>query len=412
MSFFKYLQENFGVFKFSNDVGYKGPASSSPPIASAHTRTSNRSITASIYNRICIDVSGVDIRCVKVDQNGSYLEDYKSSLNRCLTLEANIDQTHRELIHDATQVMLEEGCVALVPIDVDKEPDKYGDIQIKTLRAASVVHWYPEHVRVNVYNERRGYREEVTVPKSYVTIITNPLYSVMNEPNSTLKRLTAKLTIMDLVDEQIGAGKLNLFIQLPYSLRTKLKKKEAEDRLKQIEEQLTRSKYGLAFTDGTEKITQIGRPLENNMLGQIEYLSNKLYSELGLTPNVFNGTANEAEILNYHSRTIAPILNAIVDGMVRKFVSDEARDDGVSIMFFKNSFDLATVENISELADKLTRNEIMSSNEVRAILGYRPSKDPKADQLINKNLKVGDTQISKPKEASKEIEKEELDEEV
>jgi hypothetical protein len=348
--------------------------------------TNARSVINSIYNRIALDVAAVAIRHVRLDQNGKFLEVMPSGLNYCLTSEANIDQTSRALIQDIALSMFDEGVVAVVPVDTTIDPKVSGSYDIQTLRTASVVNWYPKHVRVKLYNENTGNQEEITLPKNMTAIIENPLYAVMNEPNGTLKRLIRKLALLDAIDEQSGSGKLDLIIQLPYVIKTEARREQAEIRRKAIEEQLSGSKYGIAYTDGTERVTQLNRPAENNLMGQVQYLTSMLYSQLGLTEAVFNGTADEPTMLNYYTRTIEPCLSAITDEMKRKYLTKTARTQNQSILFFRDPFKLVPVNDLAEIADKFTRNEILSSNEVRAIIGYKPADDERADALINKNI--------------------------
>lgn len=356
------------------------------------TRGNERSIINSIYNRIAIDVAAIQLEHAKVDEEGRYKETIKSGLNNALSLEANIDQTGREFIQDVVMSMLDEGVVALVPVDTDRNPAD-GSFEIETIRTGQIIEWYPQNVKVKVYNDRTGRKEELILPKRSVGIIENPLYSVMNEPNSTLQRLIRKLNILDVVDEQSGSGKLDIIIQLPYTIRTETRRQEAEKRRKDIEAQLAGSKYGVAYTDGTEKITQLNRPAENNLLKQVEYLQGTLYSQLGITEDVFKGIADEKTMLNYYNRTIEPLLSAIANEIRRKFLTKTARTQGQSIVFFRDPFRLATVEEISETADKLTRNEIATSNEIRSIIGWKPSNDAKADELRNSNIAQPDDQM-------------------
>ena len=363
-----------------------GAGSAYRPDRPRFSRGNEKSIVTAVYNRIALDVAAIDIKHVRVDENGRYEETIDSTLNNCLTLEANIDQTGRNFVQDIVMSMLDEGCVAIVPIDTDVDPRNTESYRILTMRTGRIVEWYPEHVRVSVYNDRTGRKQEITLPKSNVSIIENPLFSVMNEPNSTLQRLIRKLNLLDYIDEQSGSGKLDLIIQLPYIIKTPARKDQAEARRADIERQLSGSKYGIAYTDGTERITQLNRPVENNLLKQIEYLTSMLYSQLGLTQSILDGSANEQAMLNYHNRTIEPILSAITDEMKRKFLSKTARTQGQSIEFFRDPFRLVPVNDIAEIADKFTRNEIMSSNEIRQIIGMKPSKDPAADELRNKNL--------------------------
>lgn len=350
------------------------------------TRGNERSIVTSVFNRIALDAAAISIQHVKLDDNGRFVSSVSSGLNNCLTVEANIDQTARAFIHDIVMSMMDEGCVAIVPVDTTLNPEVTGSYDIVTMRVGQVLSWYPQHVKVRVYNDRRGEKEDILVPKSVVGIVENPLYAVMNEPNSTLQRLIRKLNLLDAVDEQAGSGKLDLIIQLPYVIKTEARRAQAEKRRKDIEEQLSGSKYGIAYTDGTEHIVQLNRAVENNLMTQIEYLTSMLYSQLGITKGVMDGSADEQTMLNYYNRTIEPILSAIVDEMKRKFLTKTARSQLQSISFFRDPFKLVPAAVLAEIADKLTRNEIMSSNEIRQIIGLKPSKDPKADELRNKNL--------------------------
>lgn len=345
-----------------------------------------KTIVTAIYNRIAIDVASVDIKHVRLDENKRYLSEVDSGLNNCLSIEANIDQTGRGLIQDIVISLMDEGCVAVVPVDTTIDPAISNSYEINTLRVGKIIEWYPRHVKVHLYNDRTGNKEEIILPKSTVAIIENPLFSVVNEPNSTMKRLVRKLALLDVVDEQTNSGKLDMIIQLPYVIKSESRRKQAESRRKDIEDQLMGSKYGIAYTDGTEKIIQLNRSLDNNLLNQVEYLTNMLYSQLGITQSVMDGTADEKTMLNYSNRTIEPILSAIVDEFKRKFLTKTARTQGQSIEFFRDPFKLVPVNEISEIADKFTRNEIMTSNEIRQIVGMKPSDDPKADMLINSNL--------------------------
>lgn len=349
------------------------------------TRGNERTIATSVYNRIAMDVASITIKHCRLDKNGSYIEDIKSGLNDCLTVEANIDQTGRSFIQDVVMSMFDEGVVAIVPVDTSFDPRKSSSFDILSMRTGKILEWYPAHVKVRVYNDRTGNKEDLILPKRSVAIVENPLFSVMNEPNSTLKRLVRKLNILDAIDEQSGSGKLDLIIQLPYVIKSEARKDQAEKRRKDIEEQL-KGPFGIAYTDGTEKITQLNRPIENNLMKQIEYLTNQFYSQIGMTPSVLDGTADEKEMLNYNNRTIEPIISAIVDAMKRSFLSKTARTQGQTIMFFKNAFKMMTVKEIAESADSLGRNEIVTSNEFRQILGFKPSDDPKADELRNSNM--------------------------
>lgn len=345
-----------------------------------------RSIIASVYTRIAIDVSSVSVQHVRLDQNGRFLKKEDSALNDCLSIEANVDQTGRALLQDAVMSMFDEGVVAIVPTDTSINPAISGSYDILSLRTGKILEWFPSFVRVRVYNEKTGQREELVLPKSTVAIIENPLYAVMNEPNSTLKRLIYKLNLLDSLDEQASSGKLDLIIQLPYVIKSEARREQAEQRRKDIEVQLSGSKYGIAYTDGTERITQLNRPAENNLMAQIEYLTSMLYGQLGLTESIFDGTADEKTMLNYYNRTVEPILAAITDEIKRKFLTKTARTQLQSIMYFRDPFKLVPVSELADIADKFTRNEVLSSNEIRGIIGYKPSDDPKADELRNKNL--------------------------
>lgn len=353
------------------------------------SRGNERSIITSVFNRIGMDVASLGINHVRLDENDRMQSIIQSGLNNCLTIEANIDQTGRAFMQDAVMSLLDEGSIAIVPVDTNLNPDT-GSYDILSLRVGKILEWYPAHVKVRLYNEKKGEKQDITVPKNTVAIVENPLYSVINEPNSTLKRLVRKLNLLDAVDEQSGSGKLDLIIQLPYVIKTEARRKQAEDRRKDIESQLAGSKYGIAYTDGTEHITQLNRPVENNLMKQIEYLTSMLYSQLGITQGVMDGTADESVMLNYHSRTIEPIVSAIVDEMKRKFLTKTARSQRQTIMFFRDPFKLVPATQLADIADKFTRNEIMSSNEIRHIIGMKPSKDPKADQLVNSNVRQPD----------------------
>lgn len=352
------------------------------------TRGNEKTIVNSVYNRIALDVAAVDILHVRLDDNGRYLETLNSGLNNCLTLEANIDQSGRDFIHDIVMSMLDEGCVAVVPVDTSVKPTVGGGFDILTMRTGKILEWYPKHIKVRVYNENTGQKEDIVVPKRIAAIVHNPLYAVINEPNSTMQRLIRKLNLLDAVDEQSSSGKLDLIIQLPYVIKTAARRKQAENRRKDIEQQLEGSKFGIAYTDGTERITQLNRPVENTLMSQVEYLTSMLYSQLGITQGIMDGTADEKTMLNYYNRTIEPFLSAIVDAMKRTFLTKTARSQKQSVEFFRDPFKLVPVSQISEIADKFTRNEIMSSNEIRQIIGMKPSSDPKADELRNKNLNV------------------------
>ena len=357
------------------------------------TRGNERSIVNAVYNRIAIDAASVRIVHAYLGEDGQYIRDTDSGLNYCLTQEANIDQTARAFIQDIIMSMMDEGCVAVVPTDTTIDPKISASFDIKTLRTAKIISWYPKHIKVRIYNENVGRYEEIIVPKATTAIIENPLYSVMNEPNSTLNRLIHKLNLLDAVDEQSSSGKLDLIIQLPYIVKTETKRAQAEQRRKDIEMQLSGSKYGIAYTDGTEKITQLNRAVENNLLKQVEYLTSMLYSQLGITEEILKGSADEQAMLNYNNRTIEPILSAVKDEFQRKFISKTARTQGQAIMFFRDPFKLVPVNDMAEIVDKFTRNEILTSNEVRGLLGFRPAEDPRADELRNKNLNSPEDQM-------------------
>lgn len=350
------------------------------------TRGNERSIATSIFNRIALDVSSINIQHCKLDKNGRYISPINSKLNNCLTLEANKDQTSRAFIQDVVMSMFDEGCVAIVPIETTANPSITDSYDIYSMRTGKILEWYPDQVKVRVYNDRTGKKEDIKLPKSTVAIIENPLYAVMNEPNSIMQRLIRKLNLLDAIDEQSGSGKLDLIIQLPYTIRSEARRKEAEKRRKDIEMQLANSKYGIAYADATEHITQLNRSVENNLMKQIEYLTEMAYSQLGITQTILDGTADEKTMLNYNNRTVEPIISAIVDGMKRTFLSKTARSQLQSILFFNNPFKLVPISQIAEVADKFTRNEILTSNEIRQIIGMKPSDDPKADRLINSNI--------------------------
>ena len=390
-TFFERLQHGWNAFRGrdrpNTTVSY-GEGSYYRPDRQKSFRYSDRSIVTAIYNRIAVDVASNTIQHVKVDKNGRYLETVEDGLNNCLTLEANIDQTSEAFIRDLTFQICKLGCVAVVPVDTSINPAVSASYDIRTMRVAEITQWFPEHVTVRIYNDRTGRKEEITLPKKYTGIIENPFYEIMNEPNSTLQRLIRKLALMDNIDEQTSAGKLDLIIQLPYLIKSEARKQQAENRRKDIEMQLRGSKYGIAYTDGTERIVQLNRPLENNLLGQIEYLTKELYAELGITPEILNGTADERVMLNYNSRIIEPILSAIVGEFKRKFLTKTARTQGQSILFNHDPFKLVPISSIAQIADTFTRNEILSSNELRGIIGFRPSDDQRADMLLNKNMPI------------------------
>lgn len=345
-----------------------------------------RSIITTVYNRIAVDVAAVNLLHARVDSNNRYKEPMKTYLNECLTLEANKDQTSRAFIQDLVMSMFDEGCVAVVPVDTDINLRNNNSFDVISMRTAKILEWYPDYVKVRLYNDRTGRREELTLPKSKVAIIENPFYSIMNEPNSTAQRLIRKLALLDNIDEEIGSGKLNMIIQLPYVVKTEARRQQAENRRNDIEKQLTESKFGIAYTDGTEKIIQIGRPLENNILDQVKYLQEQLYNQLGLAPTIFNGTADEATMLNYYNNTLEPILAAIIAEFRRKFLTKTARTQGQSIIYIREPFRLVPVSQLADIADKFTRNAILSTNEIRPIVGYKPVNDPAADELRNKNI--------------------------
>lgn len=364
------------------------------------SRGNEKSIVTSLYNRIALDVAALDIKHCRLDEDDRYIDDINSGLNKCLTLEANIDQTGRAFIQDIVISMLDEGAVAVVPVETDRDP-KTGSYDILSLRTGRILEWYPKHVRVEVYNEWLGKKQEITVPKSTTAIIENPLYSIINQPNSTLQRLVRKLNLLDVIDEQSGSGKLDLIVQLPYQVKGELRRRQADERRKDIEEQL-KGPYGIAYVDGTERVTQLNRPVENNLMKQIEYLTSMLYSQLGFSQTILDGTADEQTMLNYTTRTIEPIVSAIVDEMKRKFLTKTARTQKQSIMFFRDAFKLVPVGNMAEIADKFTRNEILSSNEIRQKIGFKPSSDPKADQLVNSNITQPDSVVEQANLPSEE----------
>ena len=377
-----------------------GSGYSSRPDRPRLSRGNERSIITSIFNRIALDVASVGIKHCRLDENGRYIEDINSSLNECLNLEANIDQTGRAFIQDVVMSMLDEGCVAIIPVDTTADPKITSSYDILSMRTGKILEWYPAHVKVRIYNDRTGEKEDVILPKKQIAIIENPLYAVVNEPNSTMQRLIRKLSLLDVTDEQTASNKLDLIIQLPYVIKTEARRKQAEDRRKDIESQLSGSKYGIAYTDGTEKITQLNRSVENNLMNQIQYLTDMVYSQLGITTAVMDGTADEKTMLNYNNRTIEPIVSAIVDEIKRKFLSKTARSQMQTVAYFNDPFKLVPVNDIAEIADKFTRNEIMTSNEIRQVIGMKPSSDPKADQLVNSNIrKPNKEQPVNPEEA-------------
>lgn len=365
---------------------YHGESYSYRPDRVRMTGGSERTTVTSVYNRIALDVASMKLVHAKLDEDDRYIETVNSKLNYCLSTEANIDQTSRSFIQDAVISMFDEGVIALVPVDTTENPRITGAFDVTTLRTGKILEWYPSSVKVRVYDERDGKKKEIILPKKMVAIIENPLYAVINAPNSTMQRLIRKLRLLDLVDEQSGSGKLDMIIQLPYTIKSDARRQQAEDRRKNIEMQLTDSKYGIAYVDATERITQLNRPIENQLMKQVEYLQNLLYSQLGITQTIMDGTADEKTMLNYYNRTIEPIVAAIVDEMKRKFLTKTARSQRQSILFFRDPFKLVPINDIANVADTFTRNEIMSKNEIRQLIGMKPSSDPKADQLINSNI--------------------------
>ena len=395
------LQHAWNAFVY-NDNTYVDPQnlgglSTYKPDRVHFSRGVERSIVTSVYNRLALDVSSIAIKHVRLDENGRFKEEVDSGLQNCLNVEANIDQTGRAFLQDVVMSMLDEGCVAIVPVDTTIDPAKSGSYEINTMRTGKILEWYPAHVRVRVYNDKKGIHEEIVLPKSAVAIIENPLYAVINEPNSTMQRLIRKLNLLDVVDEQTSSGKLDLIIQLPYVIKSEARRKQAEERRKDIEMQLSGSKYGIAYTDGTERITQLNRPAENNLMKQVEYLTSMLYSQLGLTQSIMDGSADDKTMLNYYNRTVEPILAAITDEIKRKFLTKTARSQKQTIMYFRDPFKLTPVLDLAEIADKFTRNEIMTSNEIRQIVGMKPADDPSADELRNKNLNQSNEAIDNKK---------------
>lgn len=388
MSFGSRLKHAWNAFTGNIQMNYRGLGMSYSYRADRPrmSRGNERSIVTSVYNRIALDVAALNVQHVRLDENGRFLSVIDDGLNNCLTLEANVDQTARSFIQDVVISMFDEGSVAIVPVDTTTDPNVSGSYDIQSLRVGQILDWYPQYIRTRVYNEQTGRKEDIVVPKSAVAIIENPLYAVINEPNSTMQRLIRKLNLLDVIDEQSGSGKLDLIIQLPYVIKTEARRQQAENRRKDIESQLSGSKYGIAYTDGTEHITQLNRSVNNNLMSQIEYLTSMLYSQLGITQSILDGTADEKTMLNYNNRTIEPIISAIVDEMKRKFLTKTARSQRQSISFFRDPFKLVPVNEIAEIADKFTRNEIMTSNEIRQVVGMKPSDDPRADELRNKNL--------------------------
>lgn len=390
ISFGTRLKHAWNAFR-NRDPTPSGYSYSYRPDRPRLSRGNNRSIVTSIFNRIAIDVASIDIKHCRLDENGRFMEVIESGLNNCLSLEANIDQTGQAFIQDIVMSMFDEGVVAIVPIDTDFDPKVTKSYDILTMRTGKIIEWYPAHVKVRLYNDRIGEKQDVILPKNTIGIVENPLYAIVNEPNSTMQRLMRKLALLDVTDEQTASGKLDLIIQLPYVIKTNARKRQAEERLKSIEDQLAGSKYGVAYTDGTERITQLNRSVENNLMKQIEYLTDQLFAQLGITQSVLDGTADEKTMLNYNNRTIEPIVSAIANELKRKFLTKTARSQLQSIEYFSDPFKLVPVNDIAEIADKFTRNEILTSNEIRQIIGMKPSSDPKADMLINSNINQSET---------------------
>lgn len=385
----------------TEDYKYTGGySSSSRPDRTRLSRGTERSIATSVFNRIAMDASAIDVKHVKLDQNGRFVSGVDSGLNRCMTLEANIDQTGRAFIQDAVLSMLDEGCIAIVPTDTNINPNESGGFDIETMRVGRITQWFPEHVMVDLYNDKIGMNQEIKLPKKTIGIIENPLYSVINEPNSTLQRLIRKLVLLDSVDNQSSSGKLDMIIQLPYVIKTDARKREAEKRKQDVEDQLTNSKYGIAYIDGTEKITQLNRPVENNLMSQIEYLTSMLYSQLGITTSVLDGTADETTMLNYYNRTVEPILAAICNEFRRKFLTKTGRTQGQTITATRDPFKLLPLNNLAEIVDKFTRNEVLTANEIRQIMGIKLSEDEKADKLTNSNMPQPQPQITDYQDAA------------
>lgn len=409
MGFTDRLAHAWNAFKGRDPTppGFWASSSGYRPDRMRFSRGNERSIITAVYNRIAIDVSAITIQHVQTDSEGRFSEVRSSGLNECLTLSANADQTGRAFLQDLVQSMFDEGCVAAVPIDTDDSPEGEntiaGSFDVDSIRVGKIIDWMPKHVRLYVYNELTGRKEEIVMPKKAVAIIENPFYSIMNESNSTVQRLIKKLNLLDAIDEQSGSGKLDMIIQLPYVVRSDARKKDAQRRRKELEDQLANGKYGIAYIDGTEKVTQLNRSVDNNLMSQIEYLVNLMYSQLGITQSIMDGTADEATMLNYYNRTIEPIVSAIVDEMKRKFLTKTARTQGQSIFFYRDPFKLVPVSQVAEIADKFTRNEVMSPNEVRQVIGLKPSKDPASDELRNRNLSESNADVkSKTEEIVKE----------
>lgn len=404
MSFWTRLQHGWNAFRnkdpadFVHDIG---PSYHYRPDQFRYNRGNEKSIVTSVFNKISTDVASIDIMHIRLDKEGRYLEPVESGLNNCLTLEANIDQTAHAFKIDTIMSMFDEGVIAIVPVETTFDPNLTTAFDILSIRTGKIIEWFPEHVKLQVFNEKTGIREEVILPKRAVAIVENPFYSVMNAPSSTLQRLIRKLNLLDSIDEQSGSGKLDLIIQLPYLIKTEARRQQAETRRKDIESQLAGSKYGIAYTDGTERITQLNRPVENNLMKQIEYLTSMLFSQLGITQEILDGTADEKTMINYYNRTIEPIVQAIVEEMRRKFLTKTARSQRQSIQYFRDPFKLAPINDIANAADTFTRNEILTSNEFRQIIGRRPSKDPKADQLINSNISQSNNRPQLPGSVAK-----------
>ena len=412
------IKHAWGLFTNTNNknptVKPEGSSYTISPTRPRFTRGNERTIVTSVYNRIAIDASTIDIMHVRLDDEGRFKEPIKSNLNNCLTVEANIDQTSRAFMLDIVISLLDEGCVAVVPVKTTLNPNNTESYDVEELRTGRIMEWFPKHVLVRLYNDETGMYQDVTLPKSQVAIIENPLYTIMNEPNSTMQRLIHKLSLLDIIDEESSSGKMDLIIQLPYIIKNDTKRSQAEERRKQIEDQLRGSRYGVAYIDGTEKVTQLNRSVENNILKQVEYLTNLLYSQLGLTQTIMDGTADENAMNNYYNRTVEPVVSAIIDEFHRKFLTKTARTQGQAIMFFRDPFKLMSVTSIADTADKFTRNELLSSNEFRQIIGRKPSTDPKADMLLNKNIshapeEIGGYDKKNQNEKSNNKEKEDLE---
>ena len=412
------IKHAWGLFTNTNNknptVKPEGSSYTISPTRPRFTRGNERTIVTSVYNRIAIDASTMDVMHVRLDDEGRFKESIKSNLNNCLTVEANIDQTSRAFMLDIVISLLDEGCVAVVPVKTTLNPNNTESYDIEELRTGRIMEWFPKHVLVRLYNDETGMYQDITLPKSQVAIIENPLYTIMNEPNSTMQRLIHKLSLLDIIDEESSSGKMDLIIQLPYIIKNDTKRSQAEERRKQIEDQLRGSRYGVAYIDGTEKVTQLNRSVENNILKQVEYLTNLLYSQLGLTQTIMDGTADENAMNNYYNRTVEPVVSAIIDEFHRKFLTKTARTQGQAIMFFRDPFKLMSVTSIADTADKFTRNELLSSNEFRQIIGRKPSTDPKADMLLNKNIshapeEIGGYDKKNQNEKSNNKEKEDLE---